>query len=1096
MKKLLSILLVVGMLSALLPCGALADDELAAEDAAAETMYEPAANPGPTATPVQTAAPTTFPEASSTASASTEASTEAPMTELIGAPGNALNDSERSYEAGDPAEDLSSAASSQDDSAESVHTYQDPAVVPSEAKDPGDDQADPENEEASSNRNEDGDEGTHPVDTEEEAGGETTANAAAMNVVASGSYGENLTWTLDGEGKLCISGTGLMRDTNQYGTSTIPWYEYREGITSVVIENGVTSVGAYAFYNCTAMESVRIPESVQSIGEASFCFCSSLTGVTLPDGITAIGREAFIMCSSLTSIVIPSGVTSLDYRAFNGCSSLTSIVIPLGVTTLGFEVFGGCSSLTNVTIPDSVTYIDWGAFSECSSLKNMTIPDSVTYIADRVFEMCSSLTSVTIPDSVTSIGYSVFDRCSALESLAFPRGITVINYGMCSGCGSLTSVTIPSSVTSIEMNAFYNCVALRNVYFDGPESNRPEIKEGNDCLKEALWFYQLVGNETTVTYQGYTTKFGPNELSINSFAGINNRNIAVLCAMLSDAAYSGNGVDLINLFRQMFSGTGFDESRDTKLDYSGGAFCSGIALGKTVINNQETNVLVIVVRGTQELLSGEVIADLSGNTIEHNGYATYSELVGFYTELMSRLNEFTSGHSDIYEKPLKIIVTGHSLGGAGANLLTAMFNKYVDGDSWWAPITDLSDIYGYTYGAIDVINIHKNPGHGFPLHSGYQNIHNVINNFDDIIIFSNLIRAHGYSGVGKYGHMDLFSKNYGDNHKMLNYLNAVATANVGEMKYKYNRIRISCPVDIDVYQSGKLVGRVVNNSVDESVTTIDLVIIGEDKYIFCPEGAELSFQIIATNDGQMEYSVERLSSESYEQKTFSNIALTQGERFESEVGGNTIPSDARLYVINSEGEPVREVLEDGTEVEYHPEITPLFTDVSDPSEYYYDAVYWARDNGITTGRTPTTFDPYAPCTRGQIVTFLWRMMGEPSPASGSNPFTDVKPGDYFYTAVLWAYSRGITTGKTATTFQPYSPCTREQSVTFLWRAAGKPGSGGGNPFGDVKAGTYYYDAVRWAVANGITTGRTAKVFGVGQTCTRAQIVTFLYRYAN
>ena len=114
----------------------------------------------------------------------------------------------------------------------------------------------------------------------------------------------------------------------------------------------------------------------------------------------------------------------------------------------------------------------------------------------------------------------------------------------------------------------------------------------------------------------------------------------------------------------------------------------------------------------------------------------------------------------------------------------------------------------------------------------------------------------------------------------------------------------------------------------------------------------------------------------------------------------------------------------------------------------------------------------------------------------SNPFTDVKPGDYFYNAVLWAYSRGITTGKTATTFQPYSPCTREQSVTFLWRAAGKPGSGGGNPFGDVKAGTYYYDAVRWAVANGITTGRTATVFGVSQTCTRAQIVTFLYRYAG
>ncbi len=202
----------------------------------------------------------------------------------------------------------------------------------------------------------------------------------------------------------------------------------------------------------------------------------------------------------------------------------------------------------------------------------------------------------------------------------------------------------------------------------------------------------------------------------------------------------------------------------------------------------------------------------------------------------------------------------------------------------------------------------------------------------------------------------------------------------------------------------------------------------------------------------------------------------------SGVTGNYTPSDSvTLYAI------------------WEQNATPpqdLFTDVMDPTAYYYDAVYWARDNGITTGRTPTTFDPYAPCTRGQIVTFLWRMMGEPSPASSSNPFTDVKPGDYFYNAVLWAYHRGITTGKTATTFLPYSPCTREQCVTFLWRTAGKPGSGGGNPFKDVKTGTYYYDAVRWAVANGITTGRTATVFGVGQTCTRAQIVTFLYRYAG
>ncbi len=101
--------------------------------------------------------------------------------------------------------------------------------------------------------------------------------------------------------------------------------------------------------------------------------------------------------------------------------------------------------------------------------------------------------------------------------------------------------------------------------------------------------------------------------------------------------------------------------------------------------------------------------------------------------------------------------------------------------------------------------------------------------------------------------------------------------------------------------------------------------------------------------------------------------------------------------------------------------------------YYYNAVYWARDNGITTGRTPTAFEPNGACTRGQIVTFLWRFAGEPNPTSLKNPFRDVKSTDYYYKAVLWALEKGITTGKTATTFLPNAACTREQCVTFLWR---------------------------------------------------------------
>ena len=178
-----------------------------------------------------------------------------------------------------------------------------------------------------------------------------------------------------------------------------------------------------------------------------------------------------------------------------------------------------------------------------------------------------------------------------------------------------------------------------------------------------------------------------------------------------------------------------------------------------------------------------------------------------------------------------------------------------------------------------------------------------------------------------------------------------------------------------------------------------------------------------------------------------------------------------------------------------PAPTVRFKDVTDPKAFYYEPVYWAVAKGITTGTTPTTFAPNNGCTRGQIVTFLWRAAGKPEPTV-KNPFKDIKSTDFCYKAVLWAFENGITTGTTPTTFSPNNLCTREQCVTFLWRSAGKPTGSPNAGFTDVKPGAFYADAVSWAFANGVTTGITPTKFGVGLTCTRAQIVTFIYRYMN
>ena len=166
-----------------------------------------------------------------------------------------------------------------------------------------------------------------------------------------------------------------------------------------------------------------------------------------------------------------------------------------------------------------------------------------------------------------------------------------------------------------------------------------------------------------------------------------------------------------------------------------------------------------------------------------------------------------------------------------------------------------------------------------------------------------------------------------------------------------------------------------------------------------------------------------------------------------------------------------------------------FADVN-TGDYYYDAVLWAVDNGITSGTSAVTFSPDAVCTRAQMMTYLWRAAGSPS-ASAANPFTDLSAGDYYYDAVLWAVEKGITGGTSATTFSPNAPVTRGQTMTFLWRAAGSPVVSGSS-FGDVAAKAYYADAVTWAVREGITAGTGPSTFSPDQGCTRAQTVTYLY----
>lgn len=228
-------------------------------------------------------------------------------------------------------------------------------------------------------------------------------------------------------------------------------------------------------------------------------------------------------------------------------------------------------------------------------------------------------------------------------------------------------------------------------------------------------------------------------------------------------------------------------------------------------------------------------------------------------------------------------------------------------------------------------------------------------------------------------------------------------------------------------------------------------------------------------------------------------AVVLGEDAFKRIKGNLlIPSDGKYQAVSGQGEafyivsdenssPAKEVLI--TEQDYP------FKDVRS-TDYFADPVVWAYESGITNGISTTTFGPNSTCTRAQVVTFLWRAMGCPEVENADNPFIDVKEDQWYTNAVLWAAANGITNGTSATTFSPNEKVTRSQTVTFLYRAAKGTPVESDNPFKDIREGKYYYDAVLWAVANGITNGTNPTAFSPDSVCTRGQIVTFLYRFAS
>ena len=374
--------------------------------------------------------------------------------------------------------------------------------------------------------------------------------AIGLQAQTSGSCGDNLNWSYNETTKtLTITGSGAM--TDYAAAADRPWHTFRADVESIVVPDGLTNIGAYAFSGCK-MVNFTIPASVTSIGKYAFNYCSALTAIDIPAGVTTIGRSAFDYCNALASINLPEGLTSIGQRAFAVCKSLATISIPSTVTTLGQYTFAWCYNLQSATIGGGVTTIPQWAFFNDTLLNTVVLSEGLDTIDYNAFYTCKRLSSINLPESVTSVKGSSFSGCNAIAEplynshlfaympksyeggYAVPNGISVISSMAFIDCANLTSVILPASIDSIGYGAFASNSSLKYFTLLTPIPPKTDAENGPSRVFSSEYMPKMVFIPSTEAYTAYSGTSYWNSFSYH-IGGINSNGI---CYTLNHEAHT------------------------------------------------------------------------------------------------------------------------------------------------------------------------------------------------------------------------------------------------------------------------------------------------------------------------------------------------------------------------------------------------------------------------------------------------------------------------------------------------------------------------------------------------------------------------------
>ncbi len=864
---------------------------------------------------------------------------------------------------------------------------------------------------------------------------------ASMTIYAHWTADETsgVTWRYDEPAKtLYIMGSGPMED---YPTSiNRPWYQYKEEIQSVVIENGITSIGDSAFCECGSLTSVTIPNSVTSIGETAFWKCTALTSVTIPNRVATIGGRAFMECSSLTSITIPDSVTSIGFAAFSNCGSLASVTLPKGIASISESAFADCHSLTSVTIPDSVTLIGNGAFARCDGLTSVTIPASVAGIGDYAFDGCAKLTDVyyggtaaqweTVEigirndplrsanihfnggedewryDEATKTLYITGsgpmknygdpnDRpwsqyTEEIQSVIIENGITSIGSTAFYFCTSLTSATIPDSVTSVEQYAFRGDASLKDVYYGGDEAQWEAITlgNGNDPLRNATIHFN--GGEEGVTWRYdeatktlYITGSGPMEGYLNANDRPWNQYASEIQSVVIENGITSVGDRAFSNCSSLTSVT--IPNSVTSINNSAFSGCSGLT--SVTIPNSVTSI-------------GQNAFFLSGLTSVNipDSVAT----IGSRAFGSSRLTSVII--------PDSVTSIGEIAFSECSNLTSVKISNNVTSIEAGA----FSTCRKLTSVAIPngVTSIGQN---AFNNCSGLTSvtIPSSVTTIGDYAFTScsRLTNVTIPNGVTSIGQDAFYSCSGLTSVTIPNSVTSFGDRVFGDCS---NLTSVTIPNRITSISASAFTGcsNLTSVTIPNSVTSI-----GAGAFTSCTSLTSVTIPDSVT-------SIDRRAFLSCTKLTDIYFGGTETQWNAISIGTGAIPDTVTIH-YNSR---TRSVVSNAG--------TAGYTDVP-AGAAYAEAVNYCKVNNLMTGTSATEFTPNGTLTRAMMVTVLHRLAGKPAAASTAS-FADVPAGKWYTDAISWANSKGIVLGYNAATFGVNDPVTHEQVALIFQRYSGDP----------------------------------------------------------